>query len=286
MAALFPAAVRINGERVACGIAGDLALDPAHRTLGPALLLGTSLLDLLPQSEFRFVYALPNPAAEPVFRRLRYTELGRMTRFVKLFKTEFAVQALLTRPTLAKGFPKLLDPLVSAIARERWRRRDVSLQFTMGSGFDARFDPLWNTLLSGPWIVGERSPALLNWKYETGEPTGQFRLLCAQTGESIRGYAVTQDRLGVRHVLDIIFDSGSVLDELLTELSQQARRDGLAALCVDYFGARSKLTSRLRAFGFFRRAGRPLMIFVPQGSSVSVALRRENWALFAGDEDV
>ena len=134
MAALFPAAVRINGERVACGIAGDLALDPAHRTLGPALLLGTSLLDLLPQSEFRFVYALPNPAAEPVFRRLRYTELGRMTRFVKLFKTEFAVQALLTRPTFAKGFSKLLDPLVSAIARERWRRRDVSLQFTWGQG--------------------------------------------------------------------------------------------------------------------------------------------------------
>ena len=186
----------------------------------------------------------------------------------------------------AKGFPKLLDPLVSVIARERWRRRDVSLCSPWGQG-STHVSTLSGTRCSedlGLWASARRRCSTGSTKPENRP--GSFA--CSALRRENRSAVTPSHRIGWASAMCSISLSiaASVLDELLTELSLQARRDGLAALCVDYFGARSKLTSRLRAFGFFRRAGRPLMIFVPQGSSVSGALRGENWALFAGDEDV
>jgi hypothetical protein len=287
MAALFPGKLRISGQSVVAGIAGDLSVAPPHRSLGPALLLERALLEGLGQSELRFAYAMPNRAAEPVFRRVGYTEIGRMTRFVKPLKTEFAVRAYVSRAPLAHVSSKLLDAAISATSREHWQLPSRSFVVERWTRFDERVSSLCSLAFERHRVVGERTPELLNWKYELLPGSRQrFSLLVARQGDALRGYLVTLDRDGIRHVVDLLFDSRRILSALLAELTHQARRDALFAVCVDYFGPRNELTGRLRAFGFFRRLARPVMIFVPDGESLAELARRDSWYLLAGDEDV
>ena len=286
MAALFPVRLRIESRPVLVGIAGDLVVDPAHRSLGPAVLLERSLLDLLRQSEFRFSYAMPNPAAEPVFRRVGYAELGRLARFVRLLKTEFAVRTYVRAPRPAAAAAKVLDVVIGVTSRERWRVRRGSLAVEEAAQFDERFAPLWTAAFERHVITGDRDAELLNWKYELGTPPGRFSLVAATEGDSVRGYAVTVDRKEIRHVVDVLFDAPGVCDALMSHVIRRAREAGVSAVCVDYFGPANDLTRRLRAFGFLRRSARPLMVFVPDGESLPELSRRENWHVLGGDEDV
>src|SRR3546814_17963935 len=70
VASAGPRQMVFGGRRVSAGVLVDLAVLPAHRSLGPALTLQTALMEA-GAKRFDLLYGFPNPKAAAVFRRDR-----------------------------------------------------------------------------------------------------------------------------------------------------------------------------------------------------------------------
>jgi hypothetical protein len=297
MAALFPVELWIEGEAVLGGIPGDLAVDRAHRGLGPALALQRALLEALPPNGLHFAYGTPNRFSDPVTERAGYAEVGQLTRFVKVLKAGVLARAAVRRSALARLVftlaPYTVDPVLSVLSRERLHRRPAHIRVEHPERFDERFLGVFDEISRQHRITPQRTPELLNWKYEKGgegERAGTYSILAlTEGGTKVLGYMVYETRDRVRSVHDIGFmPSRFAVDMLLSEFILEARRQEIEAISLLYLGPDSLLTRRLRWFGFVRRTERArLRVFVPDAASLAVDLRdKDNWFFLGGDTDI
>lgn len=292
MAALLPATLRVAGKLVRGGMAGDFAVDASHRGFGPAIPLQRSLLSLLSENHVRFIYGMPNEASEPLFHRLGYSDLGRFTRFVRLFRIEPVVRRYTRRRRVVALASAVADPALAWVARERRFRPSGTFSVEKPAAFDERFESLWEASWRQYRVVGQRTSELLNWKYaRTGgdaEDSG-YSIFALLAQGSVAGYIVFSTRNGVRHVVDLLcLDAQEVIDALLAEFLLDARRASAAAVGFLYLGGGNLLTRRLRAFRFVERSEPSgLVVFVPDESPIAGDLRdRSNWYFVAGDSDI
>src|SRR3546814_9956247 len=80
-----PRQMLFGGRRVSAGGLVDLAVLPAHRSLGPALTLQTALMEA-GAKRFDLLYGFPNPKAAAVFRRVGYAPLGELSRHARVLR--------------------------------------------------------------------------------------------------------------------------------------------------------------------------------------------------------
>lgn len=291
--ASFPAPLWVDGEVVPAVVNGDLAVDEAHRALGPALTLERTLLASIGENGSTCAYGRPNPQAEVIVERTGFVDLGRVTQFVKVLKTRPFAKAYVERPAVRPAVSAAsfaLDPLLSLVSRERFQRRPRDLSVERPERFDERFSAVWDAARREHRVTSVRGAGLLNWKYELEVDGGGFSIFAlARPDGEIAAYLVYEVKDGVRHVYDLLFGgSEKVLDTLLAEFVRDSRRARAAAVSLVHRGAAGPLTRRLRAFGFLRRTKEDgLRVLVdadaPYADSV---LDGEAWYLLAGDNDV
>ena len=293
MATLFPTRLRVAGESVPAAISADFAIDPDHRGFGPALALQRASLATLGGSGLMCAYGCPNPFSEPVVGRVGFTEVGQLTRFVKVLRTRLLVDLFVSRPLLARvlsGLSVAVDPLTRLVFRE-WRgRRSREFSVERPQAFDERFVGLWEATWQRYGVCGERSPELLNWKYEldTGGASDYSVFAIVDAGRQVAGYVVYRAKDGIRHVFDIACrDSMSASDALLSEFIADSRSDGALGITFLHLGPQRLLGERLRSLGFLSRAeDKRLRVFVPEGGAPRVdVLERDNWNFLIGDDD-
>lgn len=292
MAALIPTRLRSSGDAIRGGIASDFAVDREHRGFGPALQLQRALLAQL-GDETDFIFGIPNRAAEPLFHRLGYTDLGRLTRFVKVFQAQVALERYVRTAPLKTLSSAVIDPVLAIVSRERFYRRSLRLTVEKPVRFDERFVRLWQEVANGSLVTGERTPEIMNWRYEidpartADRKYGIFAVL--DLDDVVVGYVVYFVRNNVRHVVDIlVLGSRKGLDALLSEFIIDARRERAAAVSIVYVGAPNSLTRGLRRFGFIERREQPrLMVNVSPKAPHLLRLRqRDSWYFVAGDNDI
>jgi hypothetical protein len=244
----------------------------------------------------RCAFGYPNEYAEPIIKRAGYADLGRLTRYVKVLSSKVLVDTYVRSPALARPVAALgragLDPLLSVVSRERLPRRRAGFRVEQPAEFDDRFAEVCESMGRQHRITSERTPELLNWKYEkgAGRETGVYRIFALLSGDDrVAAYAVHRSRNGIRHMVDIAFlPSRAVVDALLAEFILDARRERVPAVTLLHLGAANLLTRRLRAFGFLRRTDESgLRLYVPGDSPLDRDLvRTENWYFLTGDADV
>jgi GNAT superfamily N-acetyltransferase len=296
MAAVFPTRLRVLGGLVPAGITGDFAVDSDHRGFGPAIALQRAVLSALKEEDQVCAYGSPNAFAESVINRVGYADLGRLTRFVKVLEAKVFAERYIRSPGLARllsASSVAVDPVLSALSRERLYRRSAAFSVEEPDVFDDRFTHLWQTAWHQHKITTERNVDFLNWKYDkTGanEQRANYKIFAlVAAGNSIAGYVVYQVKDDVRHVFDILFlPSRVVADTLLSEFVLDARGGRAAAITLLYLGPINLLTRRLRAFGFLRRTEESgLRVHAQTGRPFGVdLLRPENWYFLGGDTDV
>lgn len=296
MASIFPMRLSIDGSPVLGAIPGDSVVDRPHRALGPALAAHRALIDAMPANGLRFAYGLPNQYSDPVTARIGFVEVGQPARFVKILNARALEQRMAGRPagrTISAVGRVVIDPVLFVASRERLYRRGANVRVGHAERFDERFDDVFRAMSRQHPITAHRTSTLLNWKYEkdgaADGPDGHSILTITDDGTSVAAYAVYKTIEGVRYVEDVGFmPTRPTLDMLLSELVLDARREGNHAISVTHLEAESLLESRLRRFGFVRRAeqGR-LRVYVPDGSALPVdLLDRGNWFFLGGDSDV
>ena len=191
MAALFRTTLSIAGEPVPAGISGDFAVDEEHRGFGPALALQRATLSAIPENGLACAYGSPNPFSEPLIERVGYTDVGRLTRFLKPLQARIVVEAYVRRPRLARLASAALsvtaDPLLTLMSRERRARLPPDLSIERPATFDGdRFANVFESIRRQHGITGERDARLLNWKYGLGGAGAE-----ARTSRSWRPWART-----------------------------------------------------------------------------------------------
>lgn len=232
---LHPRAFCFGARRLrAVGLA-DYAVDAAHRSLGPALMLmrqGTQL----GRERFDLVYGLPNQKAAAVLARAGLKRLGFVQRYAK---------PLRTRAQLARRLPATLAaaaaPFVDAALRLRDVLRAIALRpalrcRTVGWG-EADVDALW-AQRPPTLLLSERSQAMLRWRFGSAD-RGDWRISLAHDGAgALRGYVVWRMNDGFAEIGDFYSaDPEALTAPLMIAFTREARRAGAASISVSFFGA-------------------------------------------------
>jgi GNAT superfamily N-acetyltransferase len=289
MAALFPTPVWIDGRLHDGAVAGDFAVDAAHRAFGPALRLQRRLLERAGARGIAIAYGIPNRAAEPLLQRVGYTPLGAMDSFVKPLRIAAVLRRYARDPRAARMAIHLRSQALTALRPQRRRRRRES-EVERFHGFDERFARLLESAGTRARVMPERTIDSLNRKFSLGREAGPsaYTVDVLRDGVDVSAYAVVARDDRVHRVVDLVYGDEDDLDALLHGVVRGAHAGRAIAVTVRSFGAGNALLDVLDRLGFVReQPSVALNVVVPPGATPSeVALRPEHWQLWPGDLDI
>jgi len=288
----------INGTDVPVIVVVDLAVDRKHRSLLPALRL-TREVQLFAKEHCLLAYGYPNHAAEGVFKRAEYLELGRLTRYARVLRPMEYVDRLddymLAKPLRAMStFPGFRQWLETALNDGHWvcdtvraisSMRSFHLDWIDIGMIDERFDRLWATARQQYGVVGRRDAVFLRWRYAHSRDT-QVATLTGCDRDDLRAYAIVELADGIAHIHDI-FGAQQQLPALLDQLMPELYRRGAVVVSLAYLGG--LLQPTLDKHGFTaREAERQVVLVVGQQGERyrQLANQPQRWHLLDIDEDI
>ncbi|HEX8108368.1 MAG TPA: hypothetical protein VF516_11605 [Kofleriaceae bacterium] len=279
----FQLGTKIEGR---AAVSGDLVVAQGHRSLAPALRLVRAVREHA-MNEFALCYGFPNDKAKGVMVRAGFHVLGMMTRYARVLRHATYLPRVAARlpapPRLAtiihsaahhplvRGLAPLLDVArlaseLPGIAHARARHRLAVLDEP-----DARFDELWARARSEYDVIGERTAAMLRWRY----PRGTLAALVRSSDHALLAYALFElDDARTAHIRDV-FGHKSALGPLFDLLLPTLWRRGAVSASIRMLGA-PYLAAMVRARGFEPR---------PDQRTIVVQVGREHETLRARLED-
>jgi len=285
--ALFPRVILVKGEPVDAAIAGDFAVDLQYRNLITALLLQKEIQSKIHDTNFKFIYLLPNKQAKGIFLRLGYKKIGRFTYYIKPLKSEYQNNKHIHSFLQFKIFAWVVDIFIKSFAKENRYKTTRKYSIITPEYFDDRFDVFWKNVSRHFTIIGERTSFFLNWRY-IQSPAKKYKIFCLLDGHNdIIGYIVYFLENNKCYIMDILFESSTeVISLLLAEFSRFIRMKGVGSIAVEYLGG-SLLEKKLREFNFLPvKNETDLLFYSPDMADNPDLLKKENWHFFAGDNDV
>lgn len=249
-----------QGKAIHTGICADLVVDINHRSIGPALTMVRSMVEIEQnQAKAALLYAFPNPKTEALYRRAGYQKMGEITRYARPLRLRVWLQR--------KGLPSLIAKVVGALADLVLQTRvvlstlGVSRQWRYASvtEFDARFDELWSRVAknAGPMVM--RNSEYLRWRFSNNF-AGQTRVMVleAQDGR-IDGYVVYLiDADKMVTIMDFLaVDNQTVLSKMLNLCIRQMYKQGYCGITLEFAGPQV-VAHMLRQVAFSPRNTNPI----------------------------
>jgi hypothetical protein len=249
-----------DGREARAGVMVDLAVTPAHRSLGPALILQQGLF-AAGQRELDLLYCFPNPKATPVFKRIGHRHLADMVRYVRVLRHAQYVH---------RRWPKLPMWLASPVgafvdlahrARNAWRWPVSGSLRAQWCDRVPDIASIWESSPKPPALTALRDAAHLRWRFDDAPVAGDqrpFRHLQLFDGETPLAWFATRADGHTLQVHDFWSHDGAQLAPgMIAALLRAARREGYAALSIELATSPEHLKPWLDT-GFSARSSRPL----------------------------
>ena len=254
------------------------AIDPAHRSGAPALMLERALVDA---RDGRTPLMLGvTRRLQAVLARVGFRPLAQVQRWIKPLRTEPALRAHIPFAVLRRPVAAVIDVILRLVSRET-RARSRGFCAELVGGFDARFDELWQRASEHLEIASVRDRAALAWRF----PRSRVLAVTDRSG-ALAGYAVYDHDDGVAVIEDLLWVSPEALDAVLIALLRQVRREPVWAVRVSYAGA-GLLPQRLRRFGFLPKSEeRTVFLLGHQRDDLAPILDADRWFLTSADLDL
>jgi hypothetical protein len=288
---LFLRRLRVGGHSCLAAVAGDFAVDRAHRAFGPAWALQKAMLAAMSELGLDFIYTVPNRLSEALVQKLGYRPVGEMARHYKVLRAEHRQGVWLPPQALTRFAAGPVNASLALFSREFFYRRPSGLFTERPDGFDGRFDRFWAEMAgeAGP-ITSERTSAYLNWRYLRSPHRLNQCFALAGAEREIMGYVVYYLQANLCRIVDLAAKKKpGIAEALLAEFLLHLRRLRAGSVLVSCLGAQD-WAGRLPAFGFFHRAGSPAgRLYVYPGSAELQAQGVFNpgaWSFFEGDNDL
>ena len=191
VAAAGPRRMLRDGVAIDAGVLVDLAVQPEHRSLGPALLLQQALIAAA-DARFDLLYGFPNPKAAPVFKRVGYVHLADCVRRARVVR-----HARYLARRVPRAIAIIAAPFVDAAVALRDRMRaagDAKLAASWHDRIGSEVDALWQRTKPTSGVVAVRDREFLAWRFERGPlPAVRYLLLHARDGELAAWFATTRE---------------------------------------------------------------------------------------------
>jgi len=267
---------------ITAGIAIDLAVEPDHRALQPAMLLSRAVAETI-GSGIEFLYALPNPKARGILSRVGFTKVGPFRRFVKILD---AAQ-FLRRRALPFGVAGIAGAGMNLALRARdgfrggYRNDCRAQEIDWG---DTRIGAIGESARAQYTVLGDRLPSHLKWRF------GQCPLHCHRligltqdASKDLLGYAVVyQGDDGQFKIPDFLLVSDRWAVRAWMALSRWAGTRNASSIAFESIKPSEACVAALRHAGFHERTNSDVLyILDKRPGSPSV---RAPWYFLRGDE--
>ncbi len=289
-ASALPRMVSVGGRLLKGGLLADFAVAKANRIAGPAVALQRTIARESLAAGYDFIYGYPNEHAVPIFKRLRFPQLGQMSMWVKPLRAAYKLNHYVG-PELARVAGVFADQLLAVNDLRLALTRPLGKAGELAKRADQRFDQLWQHGRSWQKVAPERTTAFLNWRYAE-HPTERYRFFCFSERRSgrLRGYVVYRTGENKVFLVDAFWDGNvQMAQALLLRFSVRMRREGYDSICVTHVGDETFLTA-LKTLLFFRRAAsRTLIAYVDKSQPASLRqqiLDGSGWSMFDGEMDI
>ena len=259
LASLFRRAIWRGGKVEMCGQVGDFAIDPSHRSLGPAVMLQRATLGPVDAGQLALCYDCPpNARGMSTFRRLKMEASATMTRHVRLLRTNRHLARYLGDGRMTAGAAELANAALRLATWRRRRSRDLEIGLHPGR-FGEEFTALDRRVGAGDAVRGRRAAEDLNWRYRD-DPLNEYQVLTARRSGELAGFAVIATSQRDAVVVDLfgVLSTAETAD-LLDAAAQLGRAGGLEAVST-LISADHSLTAPLRTAGFRARESGPWVV--------------------------
>ena len=274
-----------SGGRVLAGLASDFAVDPPHRSLGPALLMARAVAATAGNG-VDFIYGMPNSRSTAVFQRVGYDLTRRMKRYVKVLRSERFLREKLPTGAVRRPVAKVLDVALRVKSADTWRAGS-GLRLTQADSFDERFDDLWARVSGSTGVaMSVRTSQFLRWRYAECPLTEYVSLAVTQSGsDRLAGYAVCVLQPDEQvAVVDLLVDPSRVgVADVLALVVRWARGKRASSVAFELDGA-EELEAALLSSGFSRREDSlaRAVLHAPNGTARE---QLSQWYFLRVDED-
>jgi hypothetical protein len=204
--------ILVGGSIVKGAVCGDLIIDPAHRSLGPSLLLHRIALKRLLE-QFDVLYGFPNE------RAARAMTIGVTALESALIKMVLPLRASRYLP---RYMPKALASILSAPAQFamdlvlRVRIPPARRGYREMAVDDAFLDRLWDTVASGESSTGVRDATFLRWRLNQDPATGASFFGTVDADGAPAGYiAYALKDYSTVKILDVLALDESVFETMI-----------------------------------------------------------------------
>jgi GNAT superfamily N-acetyltransferase len=268
MTSLFPRRMHVDGNLVTCGQVTHFVIEPAYRSLGPALLLQRATFEPVDSGEVAFCYDCPpHDQGMSTFLRLGMKASCEVTRYTLLLRSDEFFHK-----RLGKGrWTKPLTTASNLALRMRKKPRPVpGLEISEHEGtFGAEFSELDRQVSSAGVVRASRSAEDLQWRYRqdpgsadagvaaglADDEQGEYRILAARKSGELLAFLALQvvRETGVAHILDLFgfqpHQVGAALLESAVDICRKRNLHSLYGFCSE----QSELDSLFRRRGFLPR---------------------------------
>lgn len=230
VASVFRRAMWIGPRVSLCGQVGDFAIDPSHRSLGPAVMLQRATFEPVERGLLALAYDCPpHERGMSTFRRLGMTARATTTRYARLLRADRQLHARLGRGPLAAS----IVPAANAVLRVMDTRvpRAAGLEVSVhGERFGEEFSDLDRRTGAGDTIRGSRAAGELNWRYRE-DPLRDYVVFTARRRGELKGFVVVAVSEGDAVLVDLFGDlSPGVSGALLHAVADHVRPTGAQTL--------------------------------------------------------
>jgi hypothetical protein len=265
-AAAVPRPMILDGRRIDAAVLSHFAVLPAHRSLGPALRLQTGVIEAC-EGRFDLIYGMPTPKAEPVVKRIGYSRIASLKRYVKILR--YGGYAARVLPSwLARPGGWSIDAL--AIASSQIRRAwPDGLRSTWTPHPAPDFDELWKNAPMHPGLASTRTVDFLTWRFSVLHGAEVRFLQIRSAGKPMAWFACEDSggKNGRMSVIDYWF--GRLVPEerkrCIRHLLSVAAAAGCAVIDIKLSGDRYD-SDQWSASGFVERDESPIVAKCYSGS--------------------
>jgi hypothetical protein len=259
---LFPRQIYVDEKQVIAGQVMFFAVDPGHRSLGPAVMLQRSTFEPVDSGELAFCYDCPpHDEGMSTFDRIGMRPNCEMVRYALPLRSDEYFEKKLGKGVWTK-------PLVAAtnalLAMPRAEPRAPGLEICeFDERFGDEFSHLDRTVSTSGVIRASRSTEILNWRFrEDPEPTSRlkdgkkdgYRTLVARRSGELVAFIVFLWESESRVLIVDLFGSNlaCAAKPLLEAMIDVCRRECVQCLNA-YCVPESELSQLLQRAGFRQR---------------------------------
>ncbi len=202
-AAAFPRSLW-NGLRREIGwVLGDFCISEDYRSLGPAIQLQRACLEGLGTGESIAWYDFPSASMLSIYKRLKFQNFQKMTRFVKPLRVDRKVRAMVKSDLLQKCLSRLGNQALRWTSKRGRVPVPEDLKFAYHKGeCGEEFTQLAESIGGNHGNCLERTASYLNWRY-IHNPLYRCELVAARMNDTLKGYVVFTDRGSEGTLIDL-----------------------------------------------------------------------------------